>query len=74
MKELEKELLNKFNWIMWDLPYIIQRYGAVGATKFLINLLWEQYHSCNPTLPKQEIVSWIGELENLLSRYSGKEV
>jgi hypothetical protein len=74
MEQLVKELKKKFNWVVCDLSHIIQRYGAVGATKFLINLLWEQYYSSNPSLPKQEILTWIGELESLLSKYSRKEV
>ena len=74
MEQLKKELLNKFNWVVWGLNDMIQIYGELGAVKFLINLLWEQYHSCNPVLPKQEIIAWIGELENLLSKHSREEV
>jgi hypothetical protein len=70
MEELQKELVKRFNWVVWDLPHIIQLYGAKRTVKFLINLLWEQYHSSNsPLLPKQEIIAWIGELENLLSKH-----
>jgi len=72
MEELIKELKIKFNWVVWDLPGIIQKYGALGAVKFLIDLLWEWYYSKKPPIPKQEIVSLIGELEYLLSKYSKK--
>jgi hypothetical protein len=71
--ELEKELLNKFNWIVWDLDYTIQENGALGATKVLINVLWEQYYMQKPAFPKQEILAWIGELENLLSKYGEED-
>jgi hypothetical protein len=70
MKELEEELKRRFNWIVWDLDGIIRKEGGpLGAVKFLINLLWEQYYSKKPLLSRTEIVSWIGELENLLSKY-----
>jgi len=72
MEELKKELKQKFNWIVWDLNSIIQKYGALGAVKFLIDLLWEWYYSKKPPIPKQEIIMWIGELEYLLSKYSKK--
>jgi hypothetical protein len=74
MEELKRELKQKFNWVVWNLDSVLERYGALGTVKFLINLLWEQYYSNNSMLSRQEIISWIGELENLLSKYSRKEV
>jgi len=69
MKELEKTLRKEFNWVVWDLDRTIQEDGALGATKTLINVLWEQYYMQSPAFPQSQILGAIGALEGLLRKY-----
>ena len=69
--ELERFLKNNFSWLVGNLNYLLTHNGVEEATRAVINELWTQYYSKKPLplLSRTEIVSWIGELENLLSKY-----